>query len=231
MFDRNKLAQIVGEFLGTAVLASVMLAMIGRTDFPFFVAIVAALTYSVMWLVLGATSGSHLNPAVTIGLWTLRKIETTQAIVFVGAQVLGGVAAWKLNEYLINSPLRSVADKAFDWRVFVAEVVGTFVFAFGLAAAASRKYEGGVMAAVAGGALALGIVVASFASHGLLNPAVAIGVRSWSWTYATAPLVGAIVGMNLWSMLFGPAPLRAARTTTATTTARSRSKRTTKRKK
>lgn len=211
MFGREKLAQIVGEFLGTAVLASVIFSMTGRTDFPFFAALAAGLTLAVMQLVVGPTSDAHLNPAVTIGMWTLRKIETAKAIVYIAAQMLGGLAAWQLIEYLLNTELSSKAGKAFDWRVFTAEVVGTFIFTFGIVAALSHRYDRGVTAAVIGGSLALGIMVATFASNGLLNPAVAVGVQSWSWTYAAAPVVGSIVGMNLYALLFTEGPAQSVR--------------------
>jgi len=45
-------------------------------------------------------------------------------------------------------------------------------------------------------------LVASLASNAILNPAVSVGIQSWSWTYATAPLVGAVVGSNVYVMLF-----------------------------
>ncbi|MBI1857370.1 aquaporin [Candidatus Saccharibacteria bacterium] len=213
MFGRDKLAQIVGEFLGTAVLASAIYSVIGRVSFPLYAGLAAGITAGLMVLIIGKTSGAHINPAVTVGLWTLRKIETVQAIVFVAAQMLGGVMAWRLNEYLTNSTLTSIAGKAFDWRVFIAEAVGTFVFAFGVAAALSHKYEGGVLATAIGGSLLLGTVVASYASNGFLNPAVALGLRSWSWTYALAPFVGSIVGMNLYMLIFAEVPISTKKST------------------
>lgn len=214
MFGRDKLAQIVSEFMGTAVLASVIFSMTGRTDFPFFAALAAGLTLVVMQLALGPTSGAHLNPVVTIGMWTLRKISTAKAVVFIAAQMLGGLAAWQLIEYLLNTDLASTASKAFDWRVFTAEVVGTFIFTFGVVAVLSKKYDAGVTAITIGGSLALGMMIASFASNGILNPAVAVGIQSWSWTYATAPIVGAIVGMNLYPLLFAEVPARTVKAAT-----------------
>ncbi|HSX27267.1 MAG TPA: aquaporin [Patescibacteria group bacterium] len=208
MFGREKIAIIIGEFLGVAVLTSSILAMTGRTDFPFFSAIAAGLAMGLMTILLAPHSGGHINPAVTIGLWTLKKVETTVAVVMIAAQMLGGLAAWRLNEYFLNTKLSDTAGKTFNWRVFVAEAVGTFVFTWGVAAAVSRKYEAGMKAVVVGGSLLLGILVASFASNGILNPAVAAGVRSWSWAYATAPIVGSIVGMNLYTMVFEAAPAK-----------------------
>jgi hypothetical protein len=40
------------------------------------------------------------------------------------------------------------------------------------------------------------------AANGALNPAVAYGINSWSLAYAIGPIVGAIIGMNLYAILF-----------------------------
>ncbi|MEO8862738.1 MAG: aquaporin, partial [Candidatus Saccharimonadales bacterium] len=192
------------EFIGTYILASVYLAIAGRTAFPFYVSIAAGMTMGLMVLVIGATSGAHINPAVTVGQWTLRRIDTLKAVAYIVAQMLGGLAAWKMNEYLIGSNLKNIAGTGSDWRVFVAEALGTFVFTFGIAAAVYQGHKGLKRAVTIGGSLALGILVATFASNGLLNPAVALGMRSWSFAYVTAPILGSVVGMNLYLILFSP---------------------------
>ncbi len=204
MFGRNKVAALVAEFLGTFTLASVVLAMSGRTTFPYFVAMAAGGTLALMVLVIGSLSGSHINPAVTIGLWTLRQVTTTTAVVYIAAQMLGGAVAWRLNEYLLNTPLNNIANKTFDWRIFTAETVGTVIFTFGIAAAVFQGFRGLRQAVTIGGSLTLGIFLATFASNGLLNPAVALGVNSWSFIYVTAPILGAIIGMNLYAVLVMP---------------------------
>lgn len=96
MTGRRLASSFVAEFIGTFVLASVMLAMLVRTNFEFFSAVAAAVVYGVMWLVLGRASGSNLNPAVTIGLWSMKKISTLQGVVNIVAQVAAGFAAWGL---------------------------------------------------------------------------------------------------------------------------------------
>ncbi len=205
MFGRKKIAMVVAEFLGTFSLASAVLAMSGRTAFPFFAAAMAGATLGLMVLAIGSVSGAHINPAVTIGMWTLRKIETTVAVVYIVAQLLGGAVAWRFNEYLLDTPLKNIAGAKFDWRVFTAEAVGTFIFTFGIAAAVYQGYKGLRQAVAIGGSLTLGVLVATFASNGALNPAVALGIHSWSFTYVAAPVLGSIIGMNLYAQLFAPA--------------------------
>jgi aquaporin Z len=208
MFGREKIAMLVAEFIGTFVLASAVLAMIARTNFPFFAAVTAGGTLGLMTLLIGNVSGAHLNPAVTLGLWTRRQIGSIKTVMYIAVQLLGGLAALTLAEYLINSPVKSIAGDKFEPRVLVAEIVGTFLFTFGVAAALSQGYKGLKQAFTIGGSLTAGIIVATFASNGLLNPAVALSVQSWSYSYAIGPVVGSILGMGLYGLLFAPRTLK-----------------------
>lgn len=220
----------VAEILGTGILTAVVLS-VSRSPIglAYFVALAAGLTLALLVLIVGPTSGSHVNPAVTLSFWTVRKISTIQAIIYLVAQFMGAVLAWRLYTYFIDGPIKNIAGESFDWRVLVAELVGTMIFTFGIAAAVYQKYEGGKLAATVGGSLMLGLLVASVASNGILNPAVALGVQSWSKAYVFGPLVGGIIGMNLYAVLFAdkeavvkPVPAKAAakNTTTKKTTAR-----------
>ncbi len=202
MFGQKKIAMIVAEFLGVGVLSMVFYAMIARTSFPLFSGLAAGATVAVMMVVLNGVSGVHLNPAVTVSMWVMRQLDTAKAVVYIAAQMLGGLAAWGLIRYFLGHQLTSMAGANFDWKVLIAEGVGTAVFAFGAAAAWAQKLDVTKTAVVTGASYALGILVASLAANGLLNPAVAVGVQSWDWSYAVGPLVGAVVGSNLYAMLY-----------------------------
>jgi glycerol uptake facilitator-like aquaporin len=203
MFSKPKVAAIVAEFLGTFVLSFAVLSVVLRTSFPFFGALTAALTVGVLVLVLGKASGAHFNPAVTLGLWSQRKIDTAQSIVYIAAQLLGGLVAVRAAERLLDpQPLLALSTGGFETKVIIAEALGAFIFTFGIAAAVSSLYEGGKLAATIGGSLFIGIMVASLASNGVLNPAVAIGISSWSWSYAIGPLLGAVLGMSVYNLMF-----------------------------
>lgn len=202
MFGRSKVAMVVAEFFGTATLSLAVFSMIGRNGFEFFVAAVAAIVMGVLVLVFANASGAYFNPAVTFGMWVIKKIRTLDAIVYIAAQMLGGLGAWRLAVYFINSNLKNNAAGAFSLRVAVAEAVGTLIFTFGIAAATYQSMEGGRRAATVGTSLFAGILVASLAANGILNPAVALGVQSWSRSYIFAPFAGALVGAGLYSLLF-----------------------------
>lgn len=210
MFSRTKIAAVSAEFLGVAVITAVVLA-ISRSGmgFSLFIALGIAIAVAMMALAVGVLSGAHFNPAVTIGLWTVRRIRTAKAVVYLGAQLLGAVAAWRLYEYLTDSPLRGLAEGVFDWRIFTAEAVGAFVLTFVVASAIYQGYASARFAATLGGAFFLGALIASIASNGLANPALALGLQSWSVAYVAGPIAGGVIGINLYHYLFAPSNMRA----------------------
>lgn len=199
MAVKNKVAVLVAEFIGTFALTTVVLSMLTNGGDLFQTAAAAGFTLALMVLVIGPVSGAHINPAVTLGLWSIRKVETAQAFAYWGAQFLGAIAAWLLVESARDSELTAIAGRGYDVNVMFAELVGTMVFVFGIAAAVNRKYVGGQLAAAVGGSLTVGILIAAaLGSNAVLNPAVALGIQSWSWTYALAPLAGAVIGANIY---------------------------------
>ncbi|MEO6761231.1 MAG: aquaporin [Candidatus Saccharimonadales bacterium] len=209
MFSKNKFAMLLSEFLGTAVLTLAVLSVSKSIGYPFFVSFAAGLTIILMTLALGNISGAIFNPAMTIGLWTVRKIRSLQAIVYLVVQLLGGWVAYLLFfKFFVKVPVSST-QAAFDSHVLVAEAIGAFIFAFGWAAAIYQKFNVYAKAITIGGAFALGIIVASLGSSGLINPAVALGTHSWDllgsmgWgTYVLGPVLGGVIGFNLYNLLF-----------------------------
>lgn len=220
MTVRSRVAMLAAEFLGTAVLATVAINVSrSQIGIGYFVAIGVGLALALLVLVFGKTSGAHLNPAVTIGLWTLRKIQTVPALAYIAMQMLGGLAAWQLANYFVGQEIRSIAGDTFEWKVLVAEAVGAFVFTFAFAAAIYQNFEGGKKAALIGGGLFLGVITASLASNSVLNPAIALANQSWSRAYIFGPIIGGVIGFNLYVLLFAPVtslvPARAKTTSTS----------------
>lgn len=215
LMDRKKIAMVLAEFLGTAILTSVILTVMrsGVGSVPYFIALAAGLAIAAGTLVFGSVSGAHFNPIVTIGLWTARRIKTLPAVVYIGAQLLGGFAAYVLYSYLVDATWQN--SGAYDARILVAEAVGAFVFSLGWAAVVYNKMEGGKAAFTVGASLVLGILVVAVSTGpmldvrsagAILNPAVALGMRAWEWgTYVLGPILGAIIGFNLYALLFAPA--------------------------
>jgi glycerol uptake facilitator-like aquaporin len=232
MFGRRKVARLVAEFMGTTVLAMVLLSVSrSAVGLPYFVAIAVGMANALLVLTIGAVSGAQVNPIVTLGLWTLRKISAFEAIAFIAVQFAGGLTAWRLYTYLINDTLPNIAGKNFDWRIVIAEAVGALVFTFGVAATVYRQQSEGVKAATVGMSLIFGLLIASAGGNAVLNPALAVSIQSWSVAYVIGPIVGSIIGMNLYSLLFADkAALAGAPVVAETSVAKPKTKRKTTKK-
>ena len=199
---------LVAEFLGTGVLTLVVLSVQrSQLSLGYFIAIAAGIAVAGLSFIFASASGAHFNPAITIGLWSIGKVKSLPAVAYLVAQLLGGWAAYGVYTYFVNSSLPQIGGH-FTARVLLAEAVGAFIFALVWAAVAAQKLSSSVV----GIGLALGILVAGVASLGMVNPAVALGTRAWAlgfkgsvgWgTYALGPIIGGVVGFNLYQLVFG----------------------------
>lgn len=227
--NRAVVAPVLAEFVGTGVLVMVALILGQTTAVSYFIATSLAVTAAAVYLLFSAVSGAHANPAITFGMWTARRISTLRGITYIAAQLLGGVVAWQLFQYLTNHALQA-KNVPFSTPVWLAEVVGTGVLALAFTAALNRGVAVLNSAVAIGAAYFVAILIAATASSGYVNPAIALGSRAWSGVYVLGPLVGGLIGVNLYTYFFGAADAaatRVARTvsvrrTTRTTTTRRR---------
>lgn len=224
MFERTKVAAVAVEFLGVATLTSAVLAASkSGVGFSIFVAACAGAAVTGLTLALSHVSTVNLNPAVTLGLWTTRRLTTVRTIAYLAAQFLGAYAALRLFNYVAARPLPKMADTDFSWPILVIEGAGAFLLTLIVTAAVYSLNRGTRFALTVGGAVFVGMLVASMGSNGLANPALAVGVQSWSRAYLLGPLLGGIVGANLYVYLFAPAEsktVKAKRTLVALTSAK-----------
>ncbi|HVU59648.1 MAG TPA: aquaporin [Candidatus Saccharimonadales bacterium] len=223
MFGRRQAAIVGAEFLGTGFLALVMLSVQhSQIGVAYFVALAAGITVSAATLIFGRLDGAHFNPAITIGLWTARQIKSLAALAYIVAQLLGAWAAYYLYAYLVkpNTQLQlTPIGGHYDGRVLVAEAVGALLLSLAFAAAVFNRYVRTQTALLVGAAYMLAIIVAGAAittdgtamAIGIVNPAVALSMRAFAvfgsmgWgTYALGPVLGAIIGVNLYAILFAP---------------------------
>jgi glycerol uptake facilitator-like aquaporin len=203
MFGRRKIAALVAEFVGAGLLTTMILSVQhSGIGYPLFVASATGLAFILISFAVGDVSGGYFNPAITIGQWTVGKVATLTAILYVAAQLLGGWGAYYIYTYLVNNHLGLIGGH-FTGRILAAEAIGTGIFAFVFAATVYKGLSRAVTATFAGLGLMIGSVAASSGALGLLNPAVALGVRAWVWgTYVLGPVLGAIVGTLLYRVLF-----------------------------
>ncbi len=191
---KKYLAEIVGTFaLTLAVFVSVF------AGGPIATPIVAALTLGLFVYSLGHVSGAHFNPAVSIGLWSVRKINTKDTLLYIVSQLIGaGLAMFVAQSSGASLALITVNS----WAVCLAELIGAAFFTFGIASVVYRKTPSDISGIAIGGSLMLGVVVASsMGSNGILNPAVAYGLGSFNLVYVIGPIIGALIGMNLYKYL------------------------------
>ncbi|MEK7561830.1 MAG: aquaporin [Patescibacteria group bacterium] len=203
-FNRARTAPLLAEFLGTSILVMVALVLSQTTGVPYFIATSVAVTLGLVYVLFGSVSGGHFNPAITVGMWSARRISAVRGATYIAAQMLGGVASWQLFQYFTN---QSLTVKTTNWStpMFLAELVGAAILAMGLTASLMRGLDTLTTALAYGASFFAGILVAATASAAYLNPASALALRNFNWVYILGPLVGGVVGVNLYMWLFAPA--------------------------
>ena len=160
-------------------------------------------------------SGGHINPAVTLGLWSIGRIGWRQAGLYVVAQLLGAVVAALAIKGLypempgriaqLGTPqLASVLTLA---QGIVLEAILTFFLAFVVMATAVDSAEPKMAGFAIGLTLTVGILAGGPLTGGALNPARAFGpalvANAWlaQLVYWVGPILGAIAAMQLYERL------------------------------
>jgi glycerol uptake facilitator-like aquaporin len=192
----------IAEFIGTAVLT---LAVIGSivNGSGFVTILTVGITLALLVATLGAISGAHVNPAVTLGLLSVKKIHWKEALTYIIAQFAG--AALALILVRLHEVVLLEIDYAFSWPGLVAEFIGATIFTFGIASIVlahdSHKAESKAPFVI-GGSLTLGATLAAgLGSNAILNPAVAFGIGSFGLAYIIGPILGGIAGVWLFKAL------------------------------
>lgn len=187
------LAELIGTF-ALALVVSFSLAGVSVLS----TALLAALTLGLFVYTVGHLSGAHLNPAITLGALSIKKIGLQDAVGYWIAQFLGAYLA-----FIFSGWVQVGADLTADNASLtgLGEAIGVAFFAFGVAAVIHGRIPKDLTGAVVGGSLLLGIALASPLSNGLINPAVALAVGSLTPVYLIGPLLGGIVGMWAFKLL------------------------------
>ena len=193
---KKYLAEIFGTF---GLTLAVSLSLGGF--FPVPTPVIAALAVGLLVYTIGHISGTHINPAVTIGLLSIGKIEAKDALGYIIAQFIGAGLAVPVARLFIRVPLLMPVANTFS--VGLGELLGALFLVFGIVAVVYGKAPAQSSGIVIGGSLLLGISFAASVSNGVLNPAVALGIGSFSFAYLWGPIVGAVLGAWLFKFLSG----------------------------
>ncbi len=181
MFTKSS-RPLVAEFLGTFLLASAVI----RGYNPFVV-------LGILVLLMGSISGGHFNPAVTLGLASVKKFPMEKVLGFWAVQLLGAFTAKFANQIILDQGLElGYTFSSADSSMFAAELIGAAVFVCGIMLAVRHKLEGLTLAVAIGGALMLGAIMG-----GGLNPAVAISFVDISIASIVGTFIGAVIGAHI----------------------------------
>lgn len=217
-FERGRLvAECFGTFLlvlagaGAVVLDTTTGGEIGRT------ASVAApgLTVMAVILFMGACSGAHVNPAVSIAFALRGDFPWRRTGGYILAQLTGAILASALLRWTFGDIGRAAAaapGAGFSTRqALVIEIVITVGLVSTILGTASTAQNVGDLSAIGvGGYIILAGLWSSPVSGAIMNPARAIGpaVVIWDaahlWIYLVGPLAGSVIAVGIAWLLRGP---------------------------
>lgn len=201
---------LVAEFVGTFTLIFVGVGAIAIGADLVGVALAHGLALAVMITAVAATSGGHLNPAVTIGLWAAGKFPASGIIGYIVAQLAGAFVAALLIKLALPSVATAVAGTgtpALGFGVSVGsaillEAVLTFFLVFVVLGTAVDKRAPKLGGLLIGLTVTMGILVAGPITGAALNPARHLGPALLAggeyigqfWIYWVGPVVGGVLG-------------------------------------
>lgn len=228
MNDTNAVKKYVAELVGTFVLVfigcgSAVLAGEQRIGFT-GISFAFGLSLLAMVYAIGAISGCHINPAVSISMLAAGKMKPKDTIIYIIMQSIGAViAATLLYGIALGKPGYSLAanglgQNGYDSASpggfsmvsgFIAEVALTFVFLLVIHGSTSEKAPKGFAGIAIGLSLVfvhlVGIPITGTSVNPArsLGPAVLVGGTALSqlWMFWVAPIIGGLLGAVVWRIL------------------------------
>jgi MIP family channel proteins len=228
---------LVAEFVGTFALIFVgagagVMAGIGIGNLV-SVALAHGLVIVVFAYAYGHISGTHINPAVTLGLLAARRIDAIRALSYIVVQLLGGIVGgfllvWVFQSLVIPDGAALDAARAQGALVLgattlapwvtpfvglVLELIATFFLVNTVMNAAVSGKAGQMAGFAIGMTLSFMILFIGPLTGGSLNPArtlgpaIALGTAyPWGtiWVYIVAQLLGGVAAGLLYRSFLAP---------------------------
>jgi aquaporin Z len=159
----------------------------------------------------GKRSGAHMNPAVTLTFWRLGKVKAPDAILYVGAQLAGGlvgmwIAAFLLKERVAHAAVHYVVTAPGPSGVFLAlfaELFISFLLMSTVLASSSHARLAPLTGLFCGVLVFLFITFEAPISGMSMNPArsiaSAVPARDFMalWVYLLAPPLGMLLAVEV----------------------------------
>jgi aquaporin Z len=220
-------AECVGTFVlvfggvGSAVLAGDRIGFVG-ISFAF------GLSLLTMVYAIGAISGCHINPAVTLGMMIMRKIGVRDGMGYMAAQVIGAIIASAVILLIAkggplgyDASLSGLGANGFGAHspgqyslgaAFVCEVVLTTFLVFTVLGSTDVKAPVGFAGVAIGFVLVLIHLVGIPITNTSVNPARSLGpaifVGGWAlrqvWLFIIAPFVGSVAAAGVYTAVRTP---------------------------
>ena len=190
--DYKLYQKVIAELLGTALFVfGVCASGVCFGDYHPIVAILAGSFMGGLIIYLfGRVSGAHFNPAVSLALWIRDKLTCQELILYVVAQILGGVigcillalirrgrfeelAGNAIQWYLITTDRDSVSKNAWCYiSALISEIIGTFILIMFILASCERDNYLGPLLGLAFASVLISLnVIGGNISGCSLNPA------------------------------------------------------------
>ena len=202
----------VAETLGTFALVAIGpgAAMVAASTSAFGhagVALAFGLAVTVIVAASGHLGGAHINPAVTLGFWSVRRFPSRDVVPYILAQCVGAIAASALLAWLLGpvGDFGATVPSVTLARAFVIEMGYTGLLGFVIMAVATDdRVPASIAPVVLGATVFVGALVTgpltggSFNPARTLGPAILGGIWTAHWLYWAAPILGMIAGMQLY---------------------------------
>lgn len=223
MYNRlstSLVAELIGTFalifVGAGAVALGIGGLLGAAFAHGFVVVGFAYAY-------GHISGTHINPAVTLGVLAAGKIDLTRAIAYIVTQCLGGILGAFALRAVLGGPVNGLGVTQLasglpvggGGTIAISPLAGLAVEAILTFFVANAVMNAGISGkATVPGGLAIGFILigcilmggpltgASFNPARTLGPAVATGDFTNIWIYFVGPPLGAIVAGLLYRGFF-----------------------------
>lgn len=180
------------------------------------------LSVVVMCYAIGGISGCHINPAITIAMFTAGKIKMVDTVAYIIAQLIGAVLATFVLMQILKgaggfSGFGEYAFGANGWgegyqnaynvtSAFLVEAVLTFLFLFVIFGATSKWGNSSLAGVAIGFTLVLIHLVAIPITGTSVNPARSFGpaifaggqALSQLWLFIIAPIIGGVIAAIVW---------------------------------
>jgi aquaporin TIP len=219
------LAELIGTLLLVFFICSVVILYVSTgsqaqfgTDFAVVGLVHGFLLFGLI-VMFGVVSGGHFNPAVTFAAAVLRRISPLDAVIYMLAQLSGGVLGALLAKGLLLDEGRATNYGAAEVSGLLAgnfagsivEGVGTFCLVLVILAAVYSKKSFKDWAPLAiGTTLGFIVMVGGPLTGGAFNPARWFGPalvgNSWGdvWPYLLGPLVGSLLAALVFKFVLEP---------------------------